>query len=141
MIKAPTKILLTSKMVNIKPKQVTPFQGSYCKLVINFCLWFCAITAVYFRSFRWCKLSLMSLICSILLSFPKPNKIYTILTETDLMSLILLVAFAVLSNWNELSKIYIITLIFCPKRFLIFWLWILLIWPSCQFLMKFDSFV
>jgi len=48
----------------------------YCKLVMTFCLWFCAITAIYFRYFRWHQLNLLLLIPSLLLSLPKPNKIY-----------------------------------------------------------------
>jgi len=49
----------------------------YYKLVITFCLWFWAITTIYFRSFKWCQLSLLSL--------PQPNKIdnFTILVETE----------------------------------------------------------
>jgi len=55
--------------------------GRYCKLVMTFCLWFCAITAIYFRSFRWCQLNLPSLLHSVLLSLPLPNK--TVLYNTS----------------------------------------------------------
>jgi len=43
--------------------------------MMTVCLWLCAITAVFFRSFRWFQLSLALLIHSILLSLSWPNKI------------------------------------------------------------------
>jgi len=60
---------------SLKVSRETWISSYYCKLVMAFRLWFCAITAVYIRSFRWYQLSLVLLIQSILVSLPQPNKI------------------------------------------------------------------
>ncbi len=42
---------------------------------MTFCLWFSAITAIYFWSSQWRQLSLALFIHNVLLSLPQPNKI------------------------------------------------------------------
>jgi len=61
----------------------------YCKLLMTFCCWFCAITAVYFSSFGWSHLWLgVTYAYSILLSLPRPSKTdcFTI-TDRDRMTI------------------------------------------------------
>ncbi len=46
----------------------------YCKLVMAICFWFCAITAIYFRRYKWRQLSFALFIHWVVLSLFQPNR-------------------------------------------------------------------